>query len=330
MKRAPIFPPPQFPPVKLRAFQRMPPAVFPAVMGLFGLGLALRRGAAVIGYPPALAEMVLGAVSLLWVFTTFGYLLKLRQRPAVIMEDLAILPGRAGLAAMSLGVFLLAATMLPYSAAAAEVLLFAGLAVHAVLAVLIALALVRGPAEGRHVTPVWHLNFVGFIIAGLVAGPLGYVGLGEAVLIGTGGGAAIVWAVSLVQLIKRVPPAPLRPLLAIHLAPAALLGTVAHLSGMNTLATGFALLGGVILLVLVGSARWITASGFSALWAAFTFPLASYAGLLLILAARDDIWVWPGLAVLIAAIGIVPLIAVKVFQAWSKGMLAQKTNAATA
>lgn len=188
MKRAPIFPPPQFPPVKLRAFQRMPPAVFPAVMGLFGLGLALRRGAAVIGYPPALAEMVLGAVSLLWVFTTFGYLLKLRQRPAVIMEDLAILPGRAGLAAMSLGVFLLAATMLPYSAAAAEVLLFAGLAVHAVLAVLIALALVRGPAEGRHVTPVWHLNFVGFIIAGLVAGPLGYVGLGEAVLIGTGGG----------------------------------------------------------------------------------------------------------------------------------------------
>ena len=49
MKRPPIFPPPQFPPLKLRAFQRMPPAVFPAIMGLFGLGLALRRGAEVIG-----------------------------------------------------------------------------------------------------------------------------------------------------------------------------------------------------------------------------------------------------------------------------------------
>ncbi|QCO56845.1 tellurium resistance protein (plasmid) [Pseudorhodobacter turbinis] len=330
MKRAPIFPPPQFPPVKLRAFQRMPPAVFPAIMGLFGLGLVLRRGAEVIGYPSAFAEMVLGAVSILWFFATLGYLLKLRQRPAVIMEDLAILPGRAGLAAMSLGVLLLAATLFPYSLAAAQGLMFAGLAVHAVLAGLIAMALARGPAEGRHVTPVWHLNFVGFIIAGLVAGPLGFVGLGKGILIGTGAVAAGVWAISLVQLIKRVPPAPLRPLLAIHLAPASLLGTVAYLLGMQGLATGFALLGGVILAGLVGSARWITASGFSALWAAFTFPLAAYAGLLLVLATTDDRWAWPGLACLIASIGIVPLIAAKVLQAWSKGALAAKTNAATA
>lgn len=330
MKRPPIFPPPQFPPVKLRAFQRMPPAVFPVIMGLFGLGLALRRGAEVIGYPPALAELVLGAVSLLWVFATLGYFIKLSQRVGVIMEDLSILPGRAGLATMSLGVFLLAAVLLPYSATAARGLMFAGLGLHAVLALLIIAALAKGPAEGRHVTPVWHLNFVGFIIAGLVAGPLGYVTLGQVILWGTVALAAVFWAVSLMQLIKRTPPAPLRPLLAIHLAPASLFGTVAIGLYMPGVAAGFAVLGGVILLALLIKIRWITESGFSALWGAFTFPLAAYTSLLLLLAGINSLWVWPGLICLTAAIGIVPGIALKVLQAWSKGGLAAKTNAATA
>jgi tellurite resistance protein len=311
----------------------MPPAVFPAIMGLFGLGLALRRGADAIGYPIAIAEIALGAISLLWIFATLGYLIKISQRPAVIMEDLAILPGRAGLAAMSLGVFLLAATMLPYAPAAAAGLMFAGLASHGVLAVLIILALLRGPAEGRHVTPVWHLNFVGFIIAGLTAAPLGYIGLATAILYGTAIVAVGIWAVSLMQLIKRIPPAPLRPLLAIHLAPAALLGSVALLLGMPMIAMVFAVVGGVILLAMVATARWITEAGFSALWGAFTFPLAAYTSLLLLLGAvigGQSVWVWCGIICLTAAIGIVPAIALKVLQAWTKGTLAAKTNAATA
>lgn len=333
MKRPPIFPAPQFPPVKLRAFQRMPPAVFPAIMGMFGLGLALRRGADAIGYPVAIAEIVLGAVSLLWVLATAGYLTKLSQRPSVIMDDLAILPGRAGLAAMSLGMSLLAVTLLPYSASAAKIVMFGGLGVHLGLACLIVLALRRGPAEGRHVTPVWHLHFVGFIIAAAAAAPLGFTTLATGILITTAIVACAIWAVSAVQLIKRVPPAPLRPLLAIHLAPASLFGTVAMGLNMTTLAMGFAVLGGAILVGLIIAARWTTVSGFSALWGAFTFPLAAYASLLLILGdamGRDSLWVWAGIAALTAAIGIVPPIALKVLQGWTKGTLAAKTNAATA
>ncbi|MGB3278219.1 MAG: tellurium resistance protein, partial [Pseudorhodobacter sp.] len=299
MQRPPIFPPPQFPPVKLRPFQRMPPAVFPSIMGLFGLGLALRRGAEVIGYPGAIAEFVLGAVSLLWLFATLGYLAKLAQRPGVIMEDLAILPGRAGLAAMSLGVLLLAATLLPYAPNAAAGVMFFGIGLHLLLAVLILLALRRGPAEGRHVNPVWHLHFVGFIIAGLTAAPLGYDLLAKGILLITWMIALGLWAASLLQLIKRIPPAPLRPLLAIHLAPASLFGTVAVLLEMPTLAMGFALLGGLILLALLVTARWITQSGFSALWGAFTFPLAAYTSLLLGLGhatGPSTFWVWLGIA----------------------------------
>lgn len=328
MTRPPFFPPPPAPPAKQRAFQRMPPAVFPVIMGLFGLGIALRRGADTIGYPQAVAELVLGAVSLLWLFATLGYALKMVRRPGVILQDLAILPGRAGLAAMSLGLFLLATTLLPYAQGLAAGLMFAGLGLHAVLAALILYVLAKGPAEGRHVTPVWHLHFVGFIIAGLVAAPLGYASLGAGLLWGTALVAALIWAVSLLQLANRIPPAPLRPLLAIHLAPASLCGSVAHLLGMHSVAVGFALLGGVILAALLVSARWITASGFSALWGAFTFPLAAYTSLLLLLGG--PVWVWPGLACLTAAIGVVPWIALKVIRSWTKGTLAAKTNAATA
>lgn len=333
MKRPPIFPAPQFPPVKLRAFQRMPPAVFPVIMGLFGLGLALRRGAVAIGYPVAIAEIALGAISVLWIFATLGYVAKLAQRPVVIMEDLAILPGRTGLAAMSLGLSLFAATLLPYSAAGAAMAMFAGLGLHALLAALIVLALLRGPAEGRHVTPVWHLHFVGFIIAALTAAPLGYTELATGILGATVLVAVGLWAVSLLQLVKRIPPAPLRPLLAIHLSPASLFGTVALVLGMPVLAAGFAVLGAVILLALLVSARWLTEAGFSALWGAFTFPLAAYSGLLLGLAGAfgaHSLWAWAGIACLTAAIGIVPSIALKVLQAWTKGTLAAKTNAATA
>lgn len=333
MKRPPIFPAPEFPPVKLKPFQRMPPAVFPVIMGLFGLGLALRRGADVIGYPVAIAEMALGAISLLWIFAVLGYALKLSQRPGVIMEDLAILPGRAGLAAMSLGLFLFSTTVLPYSTALASALMFAGLGLHLVLAGLIILALRRGPEEGRHVTPVWHLNFVGFILAAVTAAPLGYTSLAGMILIATMAIAAVIWGVSLVQLIKRIPPAPLRPLLAIHLAPASLFGTVALALGLHGLAVAAGLLGAAILGALLVTAKWITGSGFSALWGAFTFPLAAYTSLLMGLAGAaggQGVWLWAGLACLIAAIGIVPAIALKVLQAWTKGGLAAKTNAATA
>lgn len=330
MARAPFFPPPPVAPAPTRAFARMPPAVFPGIMGLFGLGLALRRGVDVIGYPPALPEMILGGVSLLWVLATLAYGVKLRQRTGVILDDLAILPGRTGLSAMSLGLLLLAATLLPYMPQGAAALMFAGLALHGVIAALILYVLTKGPEEGRHVTPAWHLHFVGFIIAGLVAGPLGYGLLGMTLLVGSAIVAALIWAVSLVQLARRIPPAPLRPLLAIHLAPASLLGTVAWLLGMQGVAVGFAVLGAVILAGLVVTIRWVTVSGFSALWGAFTFPLAAYTSLLFALAGPYPVLEWPALGSLIACLGIVPAIAIRILQMWTKGTLAAKTNAATA
>jgi tellurite resistance protein len=309
----------------------MPPAVFPAIMGLFGLGLALRRTpeafGATGGAAAGLAEAILGATTLLWAFASLGYGVKLVRRPSVVWEDLVVLPGRAGLAAMTLGVFLVAAVLLPYAPDLAKMVMIAGFILHAVLALLVLMAFARGPADLRQVTPAWHLHFVGFIIAGLVAAPLGMVALAQGLVLGTGAIAVLIWGASLWQFIRRIPPAPLRPLLAIHLAPVSLLGTVAALSGMEAVAQAMALFGAMLLLALALGARWMLQTGFSPLWGALTFPLAAYASLCLSLGGA---WGYLGLGLVLIGLGMIPAIGVKVIQLWVRGTLAAKTNAAIA
>lgn len=318
---------PIFPPARPAPFARLPPAVFPVVMGLLGLGLALRRGLAAAGLPVGLADIVLGAAVAVWAFAFAGLLAKIARRPAVLAEDLRILPGRAGVAAASLGLLLTVTALAPYAPDLARGLLLVGLMLHLGLAGLMAAVMLRGPAEGRVVTPVWHLLFVGFIIGAVPAPELGLPDLGRAILFVTLAAAVAIYAVSVRQLLTREPPAPLRPLLAIHLAPPSLIGAAALALGMPGLAIGCAILGCLILLALLARAGWIAEAGFTPLWGAFTFPLAAYASLCLLL---GGVWRIPGALVLAAALIAVPVIAYRVLKMWAGGSLAVKTNAATA
>ncbi|MHC0053074.1 TDT family transporter [Actibacterium sp. D379-3] len=312
--------------------EQTPPAIFPPIFGLLGLGLAWRRAGAAFAVPGAASQLILGAVTLLFLFALAAYLRKVIRRPAVVVEDLRVLPGRAGLAVLVLSLYLLAAALVPMSGALARGVLVAGLAAHVLLVGLMLWLLLTGPAEQRRVTPVWHLHFVGFIVAPLAAIPLGYTAAAQIILSVTGPIAVLIWGASLGQLIRRDPPPPLRPLLAIHLAPACLLGTVALLLGHRHLALGLSVLALLMLAVLLIRARYITAAGFSPLWGAFTFPMAAFASLMLMMAADGQGAVFRilGAVALVAATLAIPPIAVKVLQAWAKGGLGPKTNAARA
>lgn len=325
--RPKAYPPPEFPPRRLPLFARMPPAVYPAILGLLGLGLALRRGLDVLGGPAEIADLVLGLASGLWVFAAIGYVVKLARRPGVLVEDLRVLPGRAGLAASTMGLMAIAAGLVPVAPAVARVVLVAALVLHLGLAATILRVLLSGPPELRQVTPVWHLTFVGPIVGGLAALGLGWMGLAQGLVIGTGALAVAIWTLSARQFARQVPPAPLRPLLAIHVAPAALLAQVSLGLGWTGLAYGMAALATVLALVLASSVRWLTAAGFSALWGALTFPMTALAAVLIAIGGPA---LWPGLAVLAAAAVAVPWIGYRVLKAWAGGGLAQKTNAATA
>lgn len=175
-----------------------------------------------------------------------------------------------------------------------------------------------------------HLTFVGFIIAPLAALPLGLTGLAQVCFFATLPVAAVIFALSLRQMLHRDPPAPLRPLLAIHLAPLSLFGTVSLGLGMPGVAVVFGALATVVLAVLAVRARYLTQAGFSPLWGAFTFPLAAYAALMLLLGDRWEGFRVLGILALVAATGIVPVIAVKVMKLWARGVLAVRTNAAVA
>lgn len=323
--RPKLYPPPEFPPRRPARFARTPPAVFPVILGLLGLGLLLRRGLEAAGLPGGLAEAVLGAVSLLWAFAVFAYLAKMARRVSVVLDDLRVLPGRAGLAAGTMGALALAAVLSPYGPGLARGVLVVGLVAHLVLMLAVLWVFAGMPKEAREVTPAFHLTFVGFIVGGLAAPVVGWDGLAVWLLWLTVPVAVVIWGVSVVQLIRRIPPAPLRPLLAIHLAPASLFALVAAGVGMDGVALAFAGLGGVVLLGLIGASRWIGESGFSALWGSFTFPLAAYASALFAVGFELG-----GMALMVVALGVVPWIAWRVVTLWGSGRLAAVTNAAEA
>jgi len=302
----------------------MPPAVFPVILGLLGLGLALRE----VGDPLAgLAEIGLGAVAGLWVFSVLAYASKVVRRPAVLVEEMRVLPGRLGLATASVGGLALAAVIAPYAPGFGRGVLVAGLALQAGLALLAIRVLIALPPEARTVTPAFHLHFVGFIVGGLAAPGLGWPGLALVLLWATIPVAAVIWGVSLAQLITRVPPAPLRPLLAIHLAPASLFASVAALTGQALLAQVAVGLGAAILTALVVSGRWIIAAGVTPMWGAFTFSLAAFAGAMLRVGGG---WKAPGLVLTVILLGAIPMIAWSVLRQWPGGKLAAKTNAVEA
>ncbi|MDO5659116.1 MAG: tellurium resistance protein [Paracoccus sp. (in: a-proteobacteria)] len=324
------FAPPKVTPPGL--WRRVPPAVFPPVLGLLGLAMAWRAGVAGFGLPGGLSQMLDGVAVALFVFAATAYAVKLARRPAVLHDELQILPGRAGVGAGIVAGYMTAAVLSAYAPGLARVVLVVMLGLHlAMLGVLLSVFR-AGPPEIRTVTPAWHLNWVGFIVAARTAPLLGWDGLAQLLLWPMLAMACYIWAVSARQFIAGPPPAPLRPMLAIHLAPLALCSTVAVLVGPFWVGMAGACLIVLVLLILAASARWLTAAGFSPLWGAFTFPIAASAGMLWTLYAAmpsEGLRILAGL-VLVAATMIVPPILFGVWRDWARGRLAVKTNAAIA
>jgi tellurite resistance protein len=137
----------------------------------------------------------------------------------------------------------------------------------------------------------------------------------------------LIWAASAEQARRERVPAPLRPLLAIHLAPMAYVGALAWELQMQGIATALAALSAACALGLIVGARWLLAAGFSPLWSALTFPAASSAGLWLMLGGR---WQMAGGLMLVLATMITAPVAFAILRDWAAGRLAIKTNAAVA
>lgn len=325
----PRFPPPEFPPRRPALFASTPPAVFPPVLGLIGLGLAMRRSAALLGLGAGLAELALGLILGLWVLVIVAIKVKVWRRFSVLWEELRPLPGRAGLAAASMSGMAMAAVIAPYAPGLALGLVLASGFAHLVLAALVFVVMRRQGPEGFVPNPTWHLSLTGIIVAAAPLAGLGWTGLAEAITWVALGFAVVIWGLSLWQLWREVPPVPLRPLLAIHLAPAALLSLSFGALGHGGLQLGFLALAVALAVALLAGARWILAGGFSPMWGAMTFPLSALA-LALLAGAAEFGTADAGVAVTLVALVVNPWLAFKILKLWPGGKLASRTNAAKA
>ncbi|PKP85569.1 MAG: tellurium resistance protein [Alphaproteobacteria bacterium HGW-Alphaproteobacteria-2] len=272
--------------------RRMPPAVFPPLLGFLGLGLVWRNAPGAPGGLRDLAETALGMGAGGFGLAFVLYAVKVALRPGVLAEEIATLPGRSGLAAMAMAVMLAAAALAPYSPGAAPWLLALALGMHGMLALAFGWRLATGPAEARRVSPADHLVFVGGI-AGVV-------------------------------------PA-MRPLLVIHLSPVSLAGTAAVMLGHDGLALGLGLAALVLAVLLLVRLPWLCTTGFSPFWGAFTFPMVAFAGCMLLLGeGGSGVLRGAGIAALVLASVTVPVILARVLRLWLRGNLAVASNAAIA
>lgn len=314
-------------------WRRVPPAIFPPLLGALGLGLAWLGGIGAFALPRGLAQMLAGMAVASALFALIAYAGKLMRRPGVLADELAILPGRAGMGAAVLTVYLTAAVSgMVADLTLGRVLLVAGMLLHALLLWVLVGVLRSGPPEQRRVTPAWHLNFTGWIVAARAALVLGWPTLAWWLVWPAAAAALLVYAVSARQAVQGRVPAPLRPLLAIHLAPVALFGTVALGLGWTAVGTTLAWAALALLLALAVLGRWLLAEGFSPFWGALTFPSAAIAGLWVTL-WRDQPTELHRIiagALLVAATLIVLPILFLVLKSWAQGRLPVRTNAAIA
>ena len=310
--------------------RQMPPAAFTPVLGLFGLGLAWRAGSDAYGFGSGVADLILGAVTLLFLAAAALWLSKPLRRPSVIWDELRVLPGQAGVAAASMSVMLLAASLAPFATRIAGGLAILAFVLHLGLLGLWLLHLRDAPDEARRVTPVFHLYLVGFILGGNAANALGAHDLARALVWAMLLPAGVVWGLSLRQLRGYRVPAPLRPMLAIHVVPACMFASVAHGAGLTTAAHAFLALAVVIVMPLIIFARWLTEAGFTPFWGAFTFPIAALATALITVSGGQGVMGLMGGLVLVAGTLVIPAIAYRVLKDWPGGRLAARTHAAEA
>ena len=325
-------PPPQIPP-KVGLFRRVPPAIFPAMLGLLGLVSVWRRAVDVFGFPEPLVDMAAGMVTLLFSYCLVAYGAKFVFRPGVLFEDLRTLPGRTGLAALFIGLMVEAAVLAPMAPALAKGCLLIGFLGLLAIAVHVLPQRLRGTDTAGPITPAMHLVFVGFILIPGAAIPLGVAMDAMPWLIWYCALAAIpITVLTIGPLLTGGGQPPLRPLQVIHLAPAGFVASGALLTEQWLMGAAALVWGSLLAAIFLIRIRWLTEGEFSGFWSAFTFPVTAFVGALLIasVAFEIDALRYLGGIILVAATIYIPTIAYRVLKLWAKGMLAAKTNAAIA
>jgi tellurite resistance protein len=318
---------------KLKPFwRRTPPALFPSLLGLFGLALAWRAASSVWDVTAAIGVTIGVIATLILIVTLTSYVVKLLIRPMVLWEDLQIGPARGSVSAGSMCAMALAVFLLPYTSLGAFLVWWMSVALHAVYFVCVLLILMRHKNTFEEISPVLMLPIVGVLVSTLAAPTLGYGTFSLVVLLMAIPLSAAILMISLWNARTHGVPAAQRSSYAILLAPPSVtaLGIYALSGSLYYLPVWIcASLVGIALLPFV---RWMGQGGWSPAWGAFTFPISAFAGVQ-IYATKSGF----GLVAEVMAVGsltvatvIVPYIVARTYLSWFQGKLGPATKAAVA
>lgn len=317
--------------LKSPLWRRTPPAIFPVCLGLIGLGLGWRNAADILPIAQEIGDLLLGFSSAFFLFFLAFYLRKITARPAVLFEDMKNSGARAGVAAAAMSMMLLAAALLPLGLSVPQVW-WTGVIMQIAASAIVCYAIWQDPPKQRQFTPFQYLTFVG-PVAGPIAGiPLGYVresiwlilaALVAHIIISVGNGN---------RLMRTRPPIPLRPSLAIFLAPNCLFALGFGLLEIDWAFYVFYWIANSAALVLVLLTPWMIKGGWTPIWGAFTFPTAAFLNVQVMAIAKGAgaLAVFGTYAGLTLGTPLILFIAYRSVMSWSTGELAELSGAAKA
>ncbi len=281
-------------------------------LGLGGLGLAWREA-----WSLPVSEVVLALMVLAWILILGAHLLRAARHPGAALADWRN-PMRCGFAgAASIGMMLTAAALTPYLPGFARGLLLLAITLHLAIGLALLARVLRGEGSNAMLVPPLMIPLVGNVLAPIFCAPLGLPMLGW-MLFGVG---MLLWLavqpLLLGRLFEAPLPPPLRPSLAILLAPSAV-GALA-LNALGGPAPAFLALYGLAaftfaLLVIV--LRYMLGAGFTLGYWGLTFPLAAFTAATIKVAP----W-WIGLGMLGLATLVIGAIALATLRLALQGAL---------
>jgi tellurite resistance protein len=258
----------------------LPLPLLAAPMGLGGVGLAWRQAAISLGAPGAVGEAVLALTALVWLAVVGLQGLRALRHPDAFLAELRHPVRVAFAAAPTIGLLILSAAAWPHVPALGAATWGVAASLHLLVAMLILRRIVAGRGDPAMLAPPLLIPFVGNILAPAFGATMGFVDASW-MMFGVG---LVLWLAVLPLLLHRLLagppiPAPLKPTLAILVAPPAVgalavMGLTGGGGGPSLALTGVALLFGAVLLSLAAE---IARVPFSLAWWGTTFPAAAFA-----------------------------------------------------
>lgn len=314
--------------VPARRLAHLPLPLFAAPMGFGGLGLAWREAAHVLDAPAIIGETLLGLAGAIWLVVTGLHVIRALGSSSSLLNDLRHPVRSAFTGAISIGMMLVAAGVLPYSSTMATGIWSAAVALHIIIGIWLLRELFKAPREASTLTPPLLIPLVGNVVAPIIGAKLGFVAISW-MLFGFG---CVLWASLQPLLLGRIfngPALPerLRPTLVIFLAPPAVSTVaVANLTGevgpFALACFGYAAMLALIFVTMIPEFRRVP---FAMSWWGWTFPTATFAtASFTVVRSHSSSWHHPALwIILLGASLILFIVSVATLKSAINGKLFQ-------